>query len=501
MQTRTTDLVHGLLDRAAERRPTATAVRDESGGWTYAQLQEASRRAGSWLRQRGLARGDRVLVSLPNCRQLVALLFGALRVGVVVVPVGAQARPYQLAAVIGDAAPQLLVIDRLDRLAEIADAMPAQRVADLGELAAEASPTGRPDETRVGQDEATPDDIALLIYTSGSTDGPKGVVCRHQQVAFAVAAIAARLGYRSDDVVCARLPFSFDYSLYQAFLCAEAGAELVLVAGTDELSAFRLLRASGATVLPVVPPIAQSLLRLAARDATGFRLRLITNTGAELTRRVADALRATFPGARVVSMYGMTESKRITIADPDEDLRKPGTVGRPLPGTQVAVVGDDGEPLPVGQIGEIVVRGPHVMDGYWRDPQASAERFRPDPTTGEPCLFTGDYGKLAADGGLTLFGRRDSIFKRRGVRVSLNEIEAAALDIVEVEEAAAVLVGPERQCVLWVCGSLTPEQVRKGISERLGPAHIPDQCRQTQSLPRTPNGKIDRQQLIASAGK
>jgi len=326
------------------------------------------------------------------------------------------------------------------------------------------------------------------------------VVSRHRQVTFAVDAIAGRLGYRPDDVVGCRLPFSFDYALYQAFLSVHAGAELAMVGGHDELAAYRALRDFRTTVLPLVPPVAQTLLALAGRDDPLARppVRLVTNTGAELPRTVADRLRAAFPGVAVVPMYGMTECKRISIAAPNEDLGKPGTVGTPLPGTSVRVVGDDGEPLPVGQVGEIVVRGPHVMEGYWRDPAASAERFRVDPGTGERHLRTGDFGSVDSDGALRIVGRRDDVFKRRGVRTSVNEIEAAALDIPEVEESAAALVGTARECVLWVRGAILPAHVLKGISERLEPAKVPDRCLVVDELPRMPNGKIDKSLLKAS---
>ncbi|GLH99258.1 class I adenylate-forming enzyme family protein [Phytohabitans aurantiacus] len=480
-----------LLDRAAGRAPDAIAVRDATGAWTYPELRLAAGRVAAALRRRGVTRGDRVLVSLANSRHLVAVLYGALSAGAAVVPVSVQARPYHLAAVAGDAEPRLAIADTAERLASLAAGVP---VAAIDQVMAETDHTGHS-----GVDGAEPDGIALLIYTSGSTAGPKGVVSRHRQVLFAVDAIAGRLGYRSDDVVCCRLPFSFDYALYQAFLSVHAGAELAMVDARDELTAFRALREFRATVLPVVPPVAQTLLALAGRRASEAPapLRLITNTGAELTRSVADRLRAAFPGAAVVPMYGMTECKRISIAAPDEDLSKPGTVGTPLPGTSVTVVGEDGEALPAGQVGEIVVRGPHLMDGYWRDPVASAERFRVEPATGERYLRTGDFGAMDADGALRIVGRRDDVFKRRGVRTSVNEIEAAALDIPEVQECAAALVGTARECVLWVRGDIPPEHVLKGIGERLEPAKIPDRCLVVDALPRTPNGKIDKNLLKA----
>ncbi|MCW6006771.1 acyl--CoA ligase [Micromonospora sp. CPCC 205371] len=493
-----------LLDRAADAPRHRAAVRDPPGAGTSRELRQAAGGLAGWLRRRGVERGDRVLVSLANSRHLVAVLYGALSAGAVAGRAGGRPPPTPRPARAGDPEPGLAIADTVERHASLTTVIPGlavvsvdQAMAEVDQALAEAEHTGQS-----GVDGAEPDGVALLIYTSGSTSGPKGVVSRHRQVSFAVDAIAGRLGYRPDDVICCRLPFSFDYALYQAFLSVHAGAELAMVDARDELSAFRALREFRATVLPVVPPVAQTLLALAARQdrragGAPAPLRLITNTGAELNRSVADRLRAAFPGAAVVPMYGMTECKRISIAAPDEDLSKPGTVGAPLPGTSVTVVGDDGEALPAGQVGEIVVRGPHVMDGYWRDPVASAERFRVEPSTGERYLRTGDFGAMDADGALRIVGRRDDVFKRRGVRTSVNEIEAAALDIPEVQESAAALVGTARECVLWVRGDIPPEHVLKGIGERLEPAKIPDRCLVVDALPRTPNGKIDKNLLKA----
>ncbi len=137
----------------------------------------------------------------------------------------------------------------------------------------------------------------------------------------------------------------------------------------SELTAFRFAVEYGATVMPLITPVAQTLVRLGERGGPGTRLRLVTNTGAVLTRSVADGLRRVFPGVRLVPMYGMTECKRISIARPDADLELPGTVGTALDATRAEVLGEDGKPVPAGETGQIVVRGPHLMDGYWRDPK------------------------------------------------------------------------------------------------------------------------------------
>ena len=486
-------LVHHFLDDMAERRPTATAVRDEEGAWTYRELQERSLRVMAWLASRGVARGDRVLVRLPNSRHAIALLYAVLRSGAVFVPVGQDMRPYELSRVLDNADPTLVITETGERVMTSS----AAAFVTLEEASAEIARSLPRHRTA----EVDPSGIALLLYTSGSTSTPRGVVCPHEQVAFAARAIADRLGYRADDIVYCRLPFSFDYGLYQIFLAALAGCELAVTGRQSELTSLRFAIEYQATVMPLITPVAQTLVRLGTRSRAGTRLRLVTNTGAALSRSVADGLRSVFPGVKVVPMYGMTECKRISIALPDADLERPGTVGTALDATHVEVLDEEGKPLPVGTTGQIVVRGPHLMAGYWRDPQESARRFRPHPATGERSLFTGDYGFLGPTGDLTFVGRRDDIFKRRGVRTSTLEIEAAALDIPEVMEAAAVLTGTSRQCVLWVRSALRDVDVIRGITERLGRARLPERCLVvTGALPRTPNGKIDKRSLEHGLG-
>ncbi|GGT43300.1 class I adenylate-forming enzyme family protein [Streptomyces chromofuscus] len=485
-----TSLVHDVTDRTARVHPDAVAVRDEAGAWTYAELAEHSRAAAARLGAMGLGRGSRVVAHLAASRAYVALLYGALSQGIAFVPLSPAMRPYQLRAVLADASPAAVVTEQR---ADVADAgCPVVTPEEFwGGGRGLVLPRSRP-----GQDPAAPTDVALLIYTSGSTSTPKGVVCRHGQVAYAASAIAERVRYRPDDVVYCRLPLSFDYGLYQVFLCAAAGAELVLNSDPVEVAALRDVQRCGATVLPVVPAFAQTMIRLAARGNAGTRLRLITNTGEALTGRTAAALRSAFPGASVVAMYGMTECKRITIGEPDGDVLRPGTVGTPLPGTVVDIIQDDGKPSAPGQIGEIVVRGPHLMDGYWNAPKATAARFRPHPQTGERSLFTGDFGTLDEDGHLTFVGRRDNLFKRRGLRTSAAEIEGAGLDVPGVLQAAVAPPDPTGRLHIWVRGTASPGDVLKGITDRLGQAKTPDRCHLVDAFPLTLNGKIDTARLM-----
>jgi amino acid adenylation domain-containing protein len=489
------ETVHGLLDCAAAVRPRATAVRDSRGAWTYAELSAQSLAFAAWLAAREVGRGDRVVVRVGNVREFIAMLFGTLRRGAVFVPVNPDMKRFHLASVLTDAAPRLIVTAAAE----------ASTVAGLTDSPVRALeeiwPAVEGFKSEASQRHAaqvSSDDLGLLIYTSGSTAAPKAVMSPHAQVIFAARAIASQLCYRAGDVVFTAIPLSFDYGLYQVFLSALATAELVLADTDEHVGLIGALRRHRATVLPVVPSLAGMLVRLASRAAQPVgSVRLFTNTGAALSAPLIADLRRTFPAAQVVPMFGTTECKRITILEPDGDLTRPGSVGRGLPGTVVLVVGPDGRALAPGETGEIVTRGPHVMAGYWRAPELTAERFRRDPGSGEVTLHTGDYGTLDADGYLYFQGRRDDLFKRRGVRTSAAEIEAAALDVGGVSAAAALPPDAGRDLTLFAVADMPPGDVLQEIAKRLESAKVPADCHVLPELPLTANGKTDKRRLSA----
>ncbi|MFI6628654.1 AMP-binding protein [Nonomuraea fuscirosea] len=513
-------LVHDLLDEAAARRPLGRAVRDARGALTYQEVAGLSDAVAGWLIAGGVRPGDRVLVRTRNRHELVPLLYGIWRAGAAAVPINPGMKPFHLRSVLADAEPALLITDdghlittsaalavtpdRSARPGTTPDgsASPvnpldgsAVPVVSLDELWPDvevlAGLAARPEPVKVG-----PDDVALLIYTSGSTAAPKGVVCPHARVSFAASAINAVLGYRPGDVVYCRLPLSFDYGLYQIMLAALGGAELVLADDEPDLGLLKAIEECGATVVPIVPSLGGMIASLAGRGAHDpGGVRMFTNTGAALPETTIHALRAGFPGAAVVRMYGITECKRVTIMDPDLGDERPGSSGRALPGTTVVVLGADGRPAPPGVSGEIVVAGPNVMAGYWRAPELTAAVYRPDPETGETRLHTGDHGHLDEDGYLYFEGRRDDMFKRRGTRMSTVEIEAAAMDVPGVRAAAALPPGDDHDLVIFVESDLRPQDVLRGLRERLEPAKTPAACHVLPAFPLTLNGKNERRRL------
>ncbi len=489
-------LVHHILDASVERTPDAVAVTDSAGQWTYRELSDAGRRVARWLRERGIAHGDRVLVQIPSIRAAAAVFDGVVRLGAIFVPVNPGTKEFHLRSVLSSADPSMIIGS--GSAAAVLETLVPGPVLDLDEVWPQIleAPLLADDDAS----EIDPEDVAVLVYTSGSTAAPKGVVCPHRQMVFASQAIVGELGYRSDDVVFCRFPISWDYGLYKLLMTALVGAEIVLADGGSDLVLLERIRQTGATVVPIVPSFAAMLCALAARSGgeqgAANTVRMFTNTGAALADTVADDLRAAFPGAAVIRQFGQTECKRISVLLPEYEATKGTSVGRPLPGTAVLILDDDGKPCEEGVVGEIVVTGPHVMPGYWRAPELTARAFRTG-TDGESRLHTGDYGYLDENGFLYYEGRRDDMFKRKGVRISVLEIEAAAMDIEGVTAAAAVPPAGGRDLGVVVTGTAQPHVILRELSKRLEPAKVPAACRVVAALPLTLHGKFERRELVS----
>jgi acyl-CoA synthetase (AMP-forming)/AMP-acid ligase II len=483
--------LHALLDAAANATPQARSISDSNGWWSYAQFAAFSRSFGAWLADRGIVAGDRVLVQLPNSRELAAMFFGCSRRAAIFVPINPEMKSFHLRSVFENSEPRIAIVaeGQAGAVREFADCDVYEFPAVWSGVAGAGSGAGSGADGLV---DASPADVAVLNYTSGSTAAPKAVVCPQAQMVFAAAAINSVLGYRGSDVVLCRLPFSFDYGLYQILLSCLAGAELVIASTGSDLTLLRLIRSSGVTVVPLVPSLASILISLARRDPAPVKVRLFTSTGATLPQSSIDALRAQFPGARIARMFGITECKRVTIMPPESETERPGSVGLPLPGTEVVILDQEGTPLPPGCTGQIVVRGPNVMAGYWRAPEATARTFRTDAVTGAVALHTGDYGFLDEDGYLYFEGRRDDMFKHKGVRMSTIEIEAAAMDIPGVRGAVAVPPQGGSELTICVAADLPPNAVLRELALRLEAAKVPTVCHVMERIPLTPNGKYKR---------
>ena len=492
-------LLHHLLDVAAQAWPERPAVSRQESTTTFTALRDASHRLAAWLHAQGVERGRRVVIAVPSGPLIPALVFAASRLGAPWSVLHEQVRGIPLEHVLDDCEPSLVVAeDPASRQTARDRGIIAAHPEDLLPIAFPEPGTAAPVEP-IAEPEPLAVDPVCLIYTSGTTSLPKAVVSTHQQVVFAARAIQQVLEYQDEDVVYCPLPLSFDYGLYQVFLGTLSGAHVVLGSAAEAGPALlRRLLDSKATVLPAVPSVAESLVWLLKRaSAQRPPLRLVTNTGAALSTETVNALRAAIPGLRAQVMYGLTECKRAVIMPPDGDLERPGSCGLPLPGTEIVIVDDDGDPVPAGVMGEIVVRGPHVMAGYWRRPELNAQRF-PRRDGLFPELRTGDYGHVDEDGYLYFSGRRDDLYKERGFRVSATEVEAAAHGVPGVVSAAVLPPSGKKPAVLAVVAEIGAEQVLDRMRERIEEFKVPRRCVVLEKLPLSGNGKVDRKKLATA---
>ncbi len=484
-------LLPDLLDWAAERYPARTALVSGPRRCTFAELRTASLVAEAALGERQVKRGDRVVIVVEEFLEAIAFMFGAARRGAVYVLMNGDATRYSADYVLGDCTPACVIAGE--------DNEPCRCAVGLGIQVTAPDCFGKsPPERRTGG-RLISLDIVSILYTSGSTGRPKGVVSTHANMIFAVHAIARRLRLRQDDVIGCVLPLAFDYGVYQILLSLISGATLVWGRGSAAgPGLLGFLNTHQVTVLPAVPGLSHNLDRLSLRSP-GSRppLRMITNTGAVMSPGLVNRLRAAYPGLDVYLMFGLTECKRISILLPEELADRPGSLGRPLDDTECLIIDPEGRVLPPGEIGELVVRGPHVTPGYWHAPEQTALRFRPWGPQGERVLFTGDQCWLDEDGYLYFHGRDDDIYKSNGFRVSATEVTLAAESVPGVTEAYCVPGRPGSPPLLAVVTQLSPMEVRTELRRYLEWFKVPDRIVVAESIPLNRNGKVDPEAVRA----
>lgn len=505
-------LLHETMERSARERPEAVALVCGTRRLLYRDINLAAARLGATLQRAGVGRGDRVAIFLDNSPETVIAIYAALKIGAAFVPINALTKPDKLAQILRDAEPAAVITEPRHRAdaARACAALGSFRIGIVrGGQALEAANWIAFDLACVGRDlpsdAGTIDqDLAAIIYTSGSTGAPKGVMLSHLNMVSAARSIVTYLGLRAQDVIFCALPLAFDYGLYQVLMAFQVGACVVLeTAFAFAIKALHVMEREAVTVFPGVPTMFSMVMNIDAAARPPLpALRMITNTAAALSEEHVRRLRASFPGAQLFSMYGLTECKRVTYLPPAELDRRPTSVGRGMPNEEVYLVDDAGRRLPNGSIGQLVVRGSHVMRGYWRKPAESAQRLRPGPLPGENILYTGDIFRTDAEGYLYFVARSDDIIKSRGEKVSPKEVENALYGLDGVVEAAVIGVPDEllgEAVKAWVVLKdgyrYTEREVIKHCQTRLENFMAPKHVVFMSSLPKTHNGKIDKMQL------
>jgi len=363
--------------------------------------------AAGWLSAQGVETGDRVVAQIPKSVESVALYLGVLRRGAVYVPLNTAYTAAEVDWFVADAEPAVVVRDA-DALADgLTWAQPCHDIAACG-----------------------PEDLAALVYTSGTTGRPKGAMLTHGNLASNALTLNKAWAFQPDDVLLHALPIFHVHGLMVALHTAMLSAcEMIFLERFDAAEVLACL--PGATVMMSVPTYYSRLLALEAFDAEACsRIRLLVSGSAPMTAELHRAV-AERTGCEVLERYGMSEALMIT-SNPYDGPRVAGTVGFALPGIEVRVCGDDGSPI-AGQVGMVQVRGPNVGPGYWQRPDATS-----DSRTADAWFVTGDVGRLDADGRLTLEGRAGDMIISGGLNIYPAEIEQALDAHPAVVESAVV---------------------------------------------------------------
>ncbi|MBO9577028.1 MAG: AMP-binding protein [Sphingobium sp.] len=489
----------------------ATALAGKAGAISYAALEAMTGRLAAWLASQGLASGSRIAAWLPKGHAAAILPLAVARAGHVYVPVNPLLKRAQVAHILADSGAAMLISQDI-RLATLdASDAPAVRLIDEPEIDAVMASRDGAVSAPSGAD---PDALVEILYTSGSTGLPKGVMLSHANLMIGARSVASYLELAPDDRTLALLPLSFDYGQNQLFSTWWAGGCAVPLDYLLPGHVAKAAAAYGITTLAGVPPLWVQLVETGWSDEARAHLRRLTNSGGALTRPLIAKLRATFPGVDIVAMYGLTEAFRSTWLPPALLEAHPASIGKAIPDAEILVVRPDGSLTGDDEPGELVHCGPLVAKGYWQNAEKTTERFRPAPPAslyGGTAVWSGDTAVRDAEGLLSFVAREDAMIKSAGNRISPAEIEEAALAVSGIAEACALGIADDRlgQAILLfvradaaLCetdAEIVLDRLSSSLRKSLPNFMQPKEIRILKALPRTPNGKHDRVALAAMA--
>ncbi|WP_095010958.1 acyl-CoA ligase (AMP-forming), exosortase A system-associated [Tsuneonella mangrovi] len=484
------------LDHLAERgeaNASALVLRDRV--LNHQDLRTRVGQLAAWLLEHA-SKGDRVASWAAKGEATCLLPLACARAGIVHVPINPLLKRMQVAHILSDSGAVMLIANnaRLKGLehGDVPSGCAVGAEEDLWAQVDECEPLGPSDHD--------PEELAAILYTSGSTGRPKGVMLSHTNMWLGAVSVASYLGIEPDDVVLAVQPLSFDYGQNQLLSTWYAGGSVVPLDYLLPRDVTKACAKHGVTTLACVPPLWVQLTEIEWPQEAVASMRRLTNTGGALTVGLVKDLRRIFPDARLFPMYGLTEAFRSTYLDPSLVDSHPTSIGKAIPFAEILVIDDQGNVAAPDEEGELVHCGPLVAHGYWQDAERTAERFKPAPaasTYGGTAVWSGDRVRRDAQGLLHFVGRRDSMIKSAGNRISPQEVEDAAIATGLVVEAVAV-GKPDPKLGHAVCLAVRPaegyseEALKKALAQALPNFMQPRFYRAYDAIPRNPNGKLDR---------
>jgi acyl-CoA synthetase (AMP-forming)/AMP-acid ligase II len=508
---------HGLL-LASLQRPEHAALVCGERRFTYRELRDHALSFAQVLLDRGLERGDRIAIYHDNGWAAVVAVFGTLFAGGAFMFVNPQTKAEKLEYILLDSGARFLVSQHALRhqfIRTLSFAKDLKHLFISGPILAKIPEEGKTLEhfddliekvpPADASDRALSTDIACLLYTSGTTGSPKGVVMSHRSMVFVTESISEYLPADETHRLFGILPLAFGYGLYQMMQAFFIGATLVLERTTTyPAELISRLTQEKVTVFPGVPTLFALLLSLHQKKPLAFpSVQVVTSAAAPLPKAFIPKLREIFPHARLFIMYGQTECTRIAYLEPELIDERPGSVGRAIPGTEVFIRSPDGEPVSANETGLLHVRGEHVMLGYWNQPDLTAKVLKTEHHPYDRVLNTMDWFRMDEQGHLYFVARSDDIIKTRGEKVSPTEVENVLYGIDGVQEAAVIgvrdpVLGNAIHAYVAVQdgANITEKMIKKTCLQHLEDFMVPSRVIFLDELPKTDNGKIRKLSLM-----
>lgn len=525
----TVTLLQEYMISACGQDPEATAATDGSGVVTYGQVQASASRIARCLKSVKVRKGDRVIVSLQRSTKWIEAIQGILCADAAYVPIDTEMPSARWCSVIKDSSPSAIVVDNagyrsaLQAMSDTRYRVPLVLVGDEADLEIEKDlEVVLPDQLLTFSSDKiefqnTGDDLAYIMYTSGSTGTPKGVMISHNNVINYVDWAVTHFGLTREDRILGTAPFSFDMSTFDIHATLGAGATLLVAPGGMTLFPAKLvgfMEKEGATVWKGISSLLMYISRVGALQKADLKsLRAVMFAGESLpVVYLADWMKA-LTHTEFYNCYGPTEATGVSISYhvpkiPGEGEKVP--IGQPCKqGMAAFLIGETGSLVPEGEVGEILITGPGLSSGYWKDPDRTEAAFINYPVeSGEwvRAYCTGDLARYGEDGNLEFMGRKDRQVKIMGYRIELGDIEHHLMMLDGVEEAFVTAVtsdgGEHNELVVFYVGPEdTPNRLRDGLCKSLPLYMVPKKFIKLQNVPRCPRGKVSYEALLSCLEK
>jgi acyl-CoA ligase (AMP-forming) (exosortase A-associated) len=510
-------LIWHLLRDSVRRTPEKEALVHGEQRLTYRDVATRTAGLATSLRAFGVKRGERVGIYLEASVPQVISIFGVSQSEAVYVPINALLHPEQVMHIARDCGMKAMITSpaKVQALLEVLPQIPSLEflmVVGTGGLPDLQLPVYQFDDScaapppAVWKESSIEKDLAAILYTSGSTGKPKGVMLSHANVVAGSRIVSTYLGITETERILAVLPFSFDAGMNQLMTAFEKGGTLVLINFMFAREIVQVLLKERITGLAGVPTlwslITQPNSTLSKQPMTN--LRYITNTGGAMPQAVLKVLRELLPTTKIFLMYGLTEAFRSTYLPPEELDRRPTSMGKAIPDTEILVLNDKGEICKPDEPGELVHRGPTVSLGYWNRPEDTARALRPNPLLPpelgdcERVCYSGDLVKTDEDGFLYFIGRRDTMIKSSGFRISPTEVEEVLFQTGKLRGAAVIGIPDDvlgqvvKAFVIARDGDpLDTEALLAACAEKMPRYMVPKFIEVLAEMPKTSSGKVD----------